>query len=352
MTATTMQAVRFHGPGGGIRVEEVPYPVAGPGEVVLRIAACGLCGSDVHFLEGMPAPGPVPITLGHEPAGTVEAVGDGVHGWAIGDRAAITLGNGCGTCPTCRSGNVNACPFLQVPGLHIDGAYAEAMAVPADCLVRIPDGVSFTAAALATDCVASPYHALKCRATLMKGERVVVVGVGGLGTQAVALAKILGAARIVAVDRSPAALDRAVRAGADVGVAVADGRDPVPEITDAAGGGVEVAVECVGHPETVTIGLRSLAPGGRLAVVGVGMMPPPIELPQALFALWELSVIGSFGSHRDDLEEVLALEADDMLDIGSAVSHQVDVTGVPGGLEQLRDHRDDPQRILMVPGTA
>jgi len=350
MTATTMQAVRFHGPGGGIRVEEVPYPSAGPGEVVMKVAACGLCGSDVHFLEGMPAPGPVPIVLGHEPSGTIESVGEGVHGWSVGDRVAVTLGNGCGVCPTCRSGAVNACPFMKVPGLHIDGAYSEAMAVPADSLVRIPDGVSFEAAALATDCVASPYHALKCRATLMKGERVVVVGVGGLGTQAVALAKILGAARIVAVDRSPAALDRAVRAGADVGVAVVDGRDPVPEITDAAGGGVEVAIECVGAPETVTIGLRSLAPGGRLAVVGVGMMPPPIELPQALFALWELSVIGSFGSHRDDLEEVLALEADDLLDIASAVSHRVDVAGVPEGLEQLRVHRDDPQRILMVPG--
>ncbi len=348
-TATTMRAARFHGPGAGIRVEEVPYPLAGPGEVVLKVAACGLCGSDVHFLEGMPAPGPVPITLGHEPAGTVESVGEGVHGWSVDDRVAVTLGNGCGVCPTCRAGNVNACPFLKVPGLHIDGAYAEAMVVPADALVRIPDGVSFAAAALATDCVASPYHALKCRATLMKGERVVVVGVGGLGTQAVALAKILGAARIVAVDRNPAALDRAVRAGADTGIEVVDGSDPVPEITAAAGGGVEVAIECVGTPETVTIGMRSLAPGGRLAVVGVGMQPTPIELPQALFALWELSMVGSFGSHRDDLEEILALEADDLLDIGSAVSHRVDVAGVPEGLEQLRAHRDNPQRILMVP---
>ncbi len=343
-----MRAVRWHGPPAGLRVEEVPRPEAGPGEVVVRVAACGLCGSDVHFLEGMPVPGGVPLTLGHEPAGVIESVGEGVTGWSVGDRVAVTLGAGCGECRTCRMGSPNACLSLIAPGLHIDGAYAEAIRVPASTLVRVPDGVSLAAAAVATDCVASPYHGLRCRARLQPGEQVVVVGVGGLGSQAVRLAKVLGAERVVAVDRSETALARAASNGADVTVLVCDGVDPVAEIRAAChGGGAEVAIECVGLPETVSVGFRSLIPGGRLVVVGVGMAPPPIDLPQALFSLWELSVVGTFGSHREDLEEILRMQADGVIDIDASISHRVVLDGVAAGLEMLRTRADEPQRIVM-----
>jgi len=159
-----MQAARLYGPGTEIKIEEVPYPVPGPGDVVVRVAACGICGSDVHFLEGMPVPAGLPFTLGHEPAGIVETIGVGVRDWQPGDRVALHLGAGCGTCRVCVSGHPNCCPHLVAPGLHIDGAFAEAIRVPAGTLVRVPDGVSLVAAAVSTDCVASPYHALACRA--------------------------------------------------------------------------------------------------------------------------------------------------------------------------------------------
>ncbi len=227
---TTMRAVRWHGLPAGLRIDDVPVPEPGPSDVVVRVAACGICGSDVHFLEGMPVPGGTPLTLGHEPAGIIESVGAGVTGWSVGDRVAITLGAGCGECRTCRMGHPNACLALIAPGLHIDGAFAEAIRVPASTLVRVPDGVSLAAAAVATDCVASPYHALKCRAKVRPGEQVVVVGVGGLGSQAVRLAKVLGAERVVAVDRSETALARAAASGADATVLVREGVDPVGEI--------------------------------------------------------------------------------------------------------------------------
>ncbi|MCZ7525662.1 MAG: zinc-binding dehydrogenase [Acidimicrobiia bacterium] len=347
----TMRAARFHGVGEGVRVEEVPYPEPGPGEVVVAVAACGICGSDVHFLEDVPVPGPLPMTLGHEAAGIVEALGEGVEGWTPGDRVALSLDGGCGTCRTCRAGSPNACLSLVVPGLHCDGAFAEALRVPAGGLVRVPDEVSLSSAAVATDCVATPFHALRCRGGLREGETVAVVGAGGLGSAAIALAGALGAGRVVAVDRSEAALERAKRAGATT-VLATPGEDPVPAVHEATDGGADLVVECVGTPETVSVGLRSLVQGGRLVAVGVGMQPPPIDYPQALFSLWELSVIGAFASHREDLEEVLALQAEGRIDIESWISHRVPLDGVVEGLEMLRTKRGDPQRVVMTTALA
>jgi len=235
---------------------------------------------------------------------------------------------------------VNACPFLKVPGLHIDGAYAEAMVVPADALVRIPERlVRPPPRSPRLRGVALPRS--QCRATLMKGERVVVVGVGGLGTQAVALAKILGAARIVAVDRNPAALDRAVRAGADTGIEVVDGSDPCRRSRPPPAAASRSRSSASARPRRSRWDAQP-RPRWSLAVWGVGMQPPPIELPQALFALWELSMVGSFGSHRDDLGRSSPWRPTTSSTSGRRCRTGVDVVaGVPEGLEQLRAHRDN-----------
>ena len=347
---TTMKAVRFHGSAEGLRVESVPVRAPGPDEVLVKVAACGLCGSDVHFLEGMPVPGPLPVTFGHEPSGTVVSAGDEAAEWQPGDRVAITISDGCGRCRTCRSGAPEACPQQRAPGLHLDGAFAEYVTVAASSLVRVPDGVSMAAAAVATDCVASPYHALKCRGRLNPGEQVVVIGIGGLGSMAVVLARQLGAGRVVAVDRSPAALARAMASGADDGVLVADDADATAAsrgLLAAVDGGAELVLECVGRPDTTTLGGLALVPGGRLVLVGVGMAAPPIPHPQALFALFEYSVIGSFASHKEDLIEVLRLEECGAIDIEAAISHRVTLEEVPAGYERLRQYQGDPQRIVM-----
>jgi propanol-preferring alcohol dehydrogenase len=342
-----MRAARFHGVDIPIRIEDVPYPVPGPGDVVVRVAACGICGSDIHFLEGMPVPAGVPITLGHEPAGVIESVGAEVSGWTPGDRVALHLGSGCGTCRTCQSGHPNCCQRLIAPGLHIDGAFAEAIRVPASSLVRVPDAVSLTAAAVATDCVATPYHALTCRARLRRGERVAVIGTGGVGGQAVRLASVLGAGQVVAVDLSAVALERAARSGASDCIHVSPGDDPAGRIRELTDGGADVVLECVGSPATVASGVRALLPGGRLIAVGVGMMPPMIDLPQALFSVTELSVLGSFGSHKEDLEEIFRLEAAGTIDIESSISHRLSLEQVAEGLEMLRTKTGDPQRIVV-----
>ncbi|OFV89190.1 MAG: hypothetical protein A3J75_06250 [Acidobacteria bacterium RBG_16_68_9] len=342
-----MRAARFHGAGRPLQIEEVPYPSAEAGEVVIRVAACGVCGSDLHFLEGMPVPAGLPVTLGHEPAGLVESVGANVTEWFPGDRVALHLANGCGTCRVCQAGQPNCCPHLVAVGLHIDGAFAEAVRVPAGCLVRVPADVSLAAAAVATDGVATPFHALKCRARLQRGERVAVIGVGGVGGHAVRLAGVLGAGQVVAVDRSPVALDRALRGGATDTLLVKADEDPALRIREVTDGGADLVLECVGVPETLAAGVRALRPGGRLIAVGVGMMPPQIDLPQAFFSLTELAVIGTFGSHREDVEEVLRLEASGRIDIESSISHRISLDEVPEGLEMLRTKKGDPQRIVV-----
>lgn len=342
-----MKAARFHGMGQPVAIEEVAYPEAGPEDVILRVSACGVCGSDIHFLEGMPVPGGLPFTLGHEPAGVIESFGSAVRGWEAGERVAVTLGMGCGECRACQAGHPNACPSMKAPGLHYDGAFAEAIRVAADCLVRVPDNVPMTSAALATDCVATPYHALKCRARMREGERVAVIGAGGIGNQGVVFARHFGAEEIVAVDRSEIALERAIKAGATATVKIEDGVDPTMAIRDAISGGADVALECVGIPETVSIAVRSLVGGGRAVAIGVGMLPPPIPIPQAFFCLAELSLLGSFASHKEDLAEVLELQASGAIDIETSISHRMPLDEAPEALEMLMSKRGDPQRIVV-----
>jgi threonine dehydrogenase-like Zn-dependent dehydrogenase len=347
MSGRSMRAARFHGAGTPIRIEEVPYPEAGPGEVVVRVVACGICGSDLHFLDGLPTLAPPPITLGHEPAGVIESLGDGVSGWAPGDRVALHVGRGCGKCRACLADHPTCCPELQAAGLNLDGAFAEAVRIPAANLVRVPENVSLAAAAVATDCVATPYHALACRGQLREGERVAVIGAGGLGGQALRLARVLGAAQVLAVDVSDTALQRAAGAGATATLLAGDGVDAAARVQELTGGGADLALECVGKPDTVAMGAGALHPGGRLVVVGVGMEPPRIDQPQVVFLSAELSVLGSFGSHQEDLVEVLRLQAAGSIDIDAAISHRLPLDELAAGLEMLRSKRGNPDRIVV-----
>jgi 2-desacetyl-2-hydroxyethyl bacteriochlorophyllide A dehydrogenase len=341
-----MHAARMQGPGTPIRIEEVPYPEPGPDDVVVRVAACGVCGSDLHFLEDMPLP-TSPITLGHEPAGVIESVGGEVDGWAVGDRVAIHPGTGCGSCPACRSGHPMSCASLICPGLHIDGAFAEAVRIPGKSLVHVPDGVDLAAAAVATDCVATTYHALKCRGGMRGGERVVVIGMGGLGGQTMRLASVMGASQIVAVDVSSAALERAKRFGATDTVLAVPGEDPSPQIRELTNGGVDLALECYGSPDTIAQCVNALDRGGTMVMVGVCMQPPRIDIPVAMLAIAEISVLGSFASHVEDLDEVLRMEAAGEIDICSSITHRLPLDQTPEALEMLKTKRGDPERIVI-----
>ncbi len=344
---TTMLAARLVAAGEPLRVEPVPVPAPGPGEILVAVHGCGLCGTDLHLaVDGDLPTKRTPITLGHEPAGVV--ADPGAHPLLrAGDRVGLLPAASCGACRWCLTGREALCDAAEVYGMDRDGALAEYIAVPGRAVVALPDEVPFDVAAIATDAVATPFHALRCRGRLQAGETVAVFGCGGIGTHAILLARLMGAGRIVAVDAEPAALARAERIGAD---AVVDARqdDLAREVRARAGGGLDLALECVGRPETVADAVRCLGKGGRAVLVGVGPGRPALP-PLHAFVGREQAVLASYGAHRGDLEDVYALVASGRLDLSGSVSARYPLTAADDALQHLARREGDVVRIVVQP---
>lgn len=349
MTApSSMQAARFHEVGEPLRIEEVPVPEVREDEVLVRMRAAGLCGSDVHIVfEGVTPTGFRPITLGHEPAGVVARTGARVTGWEEGDRVAVTSVLYCGSCRNCVSGHTEVCLSRKLVGIHVDGALAEYVAVPAKNLIRLPEDVSFPVGAILTDAVATPFHALVERAALRAGETVAVYGAGGLGLHAVQLARLLGAARIFVVDAREEQLERARRVGADVTLNAREG-SPVEAILDATGGlGVDVAAEFVGLQATIAQAVESVAPGGRAVVAGLG--PDPITtLPPTVFVRKQISLLGSYGFTKRNIEQIVDLVAAGRLELESSITHTFPLDEVNTALRYLHEKIENPVRVAVT----
>jgi Zn-dependent alcohol dehydrogenase len=238
--------------GSPLTVEELELAPPGPGEVLVRVAAAGVCHSDVHLADGHLGRERQPIVLGHEGAGTVEAVGAGVAHVAAGDRVAFCFVPSCGACAQCRAGHANLCvpageqnsrgvlgdgtTRLSFPGgepvkhfLSV-ACFAERCVVPAAGAVPLPAGLPLWQAALVGCSVVTGLGAVRNAARVRPGQSVAVIGCGGVGLQAVAGARLAGAARVVAIDRDPGKLERALRLGATDMVLAGDGRDPVARV--------------------------------------------------------------------------------------------------------------------------
>ena len=291
-----MRAVRIHEDGGPevLVLEEAPDPVAGPGEVLVRLRASALNHLDVWIRKGLPSV-PKPRILGADGAGVVEALGDDVSGFDLGERVVINPGIEAG------GGRIH------VIGEHGDGTNAELIAVPATNVHPIPEGLSFEEAAAFPLVFETAYRMLVTRAGLQEGEWVLTWGIGGgVSTATLAIAKALGA-RVVVTSSSDAKLERARELGADATVnhATADVKEAVKEATD--GHGVEVVVETVGEATWAT-SLQVAAPGGRIAVCGATTGPNP---PAALHRIWwkQLSILGSTMGTGEDFAGAYELVA-------------------------------------------
>lgn len=296
---------------------DIPEPVPGPGEVVVRIGAAGACHSDLHLMHDFDAgalPWAPPFTLGHENAGWVHRLGDGVTGLSVGQAVAVYGPWGCGECARCRTGAENYCEnpaAAPIPagggGLGLDGGMAEFLLVPAARqLVPLPDGLDPLHAAPLTDAGLTPYHAIRRSwPKLSPGTTAVVIGVGGLGHTAVEILKATTATRIIAVDTRKEALSVAEQAGADRLVQAGDrAGDEIRAAT--AGRGADVTLDFVGSDSTLALAAASTRVLGDLTIVGIAGG----TLPVSFFGVpYEVSVQTTYWGSRPELVEVLDLAA-------------------------------------------
>ncbi|MBM3556063.1 MAG: zinc-binding dehydrogenase [Alphaproteobacteria bacterium] len=346
---SAMRAARLDAPGKPLRIEAVAIPKPGPDEVLVRVEACGLCGTDLHLAVVGDIPVErAPITLGHEGAGTVVALGRDVTDRKEGDRVVLFPAAFCGRCRFCLKGRESLCDHAKVYGMGRDGALAEFITVPARATVPLPAGIPFAIGAIVADGVSTPFHALRSRGRLQAGETVAVVGCGGLGTHAILLARLMGAARIAAVDVDAGALARAKDAGAELAIDSAK-EDPAKAIRARFGRGVDLALEFVGLPQTVETAIKLLDKTGRAVVVGVGMGRPALP-PLAAFVGREQAVIGSFGMDRADIEDLLGLIAAGRLDLAASVSGRYPLAEINTALARLASKEGGVARVVIEPG--
>jgi D-arabinose 1-dehydrogenase-like Zn-dependent alcohol dehydrogenase len=291
-----------------LELADVPDLLAGPGEVVLRVKAVGLCGTDLKISKGLLGTS-LPLIPGHEVAGIVTQVAPGVGAPGVGDHVACYLYRPCGWCPRCRAGRETLCPTSTRLGFERDGGFAEFARVRAEEALPISKALAFPAAAVTMDAVVTAWRALKRRGKVKAGQTVAIVGVGGVGLSAISVARHLGA-RIAAVDRQEAPLARARQQGADLTTL---GEAAERAVVDWSGGGVDAAFEMSGSPHAFALATRLVHPGGR--VVTVGYAPgTDYGAESARLVLGELTIVGSrAGTPRDAREALAAVEAGTVL---------------------------------------
>lgn len=302
---TTMRAAVVPELGAKLEVRQLVVPEPGPGQVLVKIEASGLCHTDIHAAHGdWPVKPEPPFVPGHEGVGVVTATGPGATLHKVGDRVAIAwLGSACGHCQYCVAGWETLCEAQQNSGYSVDGSYAEYTVADDRYVVDVPSEISSLDAAPLTCAGVTTFKAIKV-ARLQPGETVSIVGIGGLGHLAVQYARLLGA-RVIAVDVEDAKLDLARALGADLTVNAVR-TDPVQAITDY--GGADVAIVTAASPRTFEQAYASLRRGGRLCCVG---LPADDKIAISVFdtVLSGKQVIGSIVGTRNDLADVFALHA-------------------------------------------
>ena len=323
--------------GHPLRWQEVPEPVIGDGEVLLRVRANGLCATDLKIAEGLVPTVSLPHIPGHEVAGEVAAVGAAVPGLQPGDHITVYPTESCGFCDYCRRGLENCCSTAPRTGFELNGGFAEYMRVAGRNAVKIAPSVPWAAAAIIPDALASVYHALTARARVQAGETVLIVGIGGLGIHAIQVANLLGA-RVIAADIAPDKLNGAAEfaPAALVNSRQQDLPEQVRELTD--GWGADVVVETVGGNAVAAVlpeSIASLRLGGRLAVLGYNYgIPLAVDTADLIYGQW--SILGSRASPLQDVVEVARLVEQGR--IKPVVSEQYPLQQAEQALARLREN--------------
>ncbi|QTH43449.1 NAD(P)-dependent alcohol dehydrogenase [Cohnella sp. LGH] len=332
-----------------VRLERRPTPRPRVDEVLIKVMAVGVCGSDVHYYEHGKIGRYIvdrPLVLGHECAGVVAAVGADVTRFAPGDRVAVEPGMTCGRCSACKSGRYNLCPdvrFLATP--PVDGAFAQYVAIREDFVFPIPEGVSFERAAM-NEPFSVGLHAVR-RAGLKTGDTVAILGMGPVGLLAVVAAKACGAARVFVSDVEPRRLDAALKLGAELAVH-AGNEDAAEAIRRATGGeGADVSIETAGNPRALRSALLATRRGGAVAVVG---LPPEgrVELDVSYLVDNEIDVRGVF-RYANTYPLGLSLLADPARKIEALFTDVFPLEETAAALERARANKSGSLKVFVYP---
>jgi len=336
-----MRAAVLREPASPVVIEEIPIPKPLRGEILVKVEACGVCHTDLHVMKGDVA-FPTPAVLGHEMAGEVVELGEGVDRLAVGDRVVTSFIMPCGTCRHCVAGRDDLCETFfamnRLNGTLYDGTsrlrrsdgsplamysmagLAEYAVTPVSAAYRRSDGIPASEAAILGCAFFTAFGAVRHRARVVAGERVAVIGTGGVGTGIVQFAAAFGASQVIAVDVAQDKLDLARENGATHTVDATTG-DPVAAVRELSDDGVDVAFEAIGLPETFVQGTEMVRDGGRLVAVGIGPRGSraPIEIMRVVRRA--ITIMGSYGARvRTDMPQVMRLAELGRIDPGRTVT--------------------------------
>ncbi|MBP1704912.1 MAG: Alcohol dehydrogenase, zinc-binding domain protein [Chloroflexi bacterium] len=351
--AATMEALVVLEPNR-VEIQQVPVPEPGPNEVLARVRAVSICGTDVHLVRGdYPGfwPPSFPFIPGHEWAGEIVAFGPGAerYGWKIGDRVAGTSHDACGVCQKCVEGRYNLCENYGKPGLHkqyghnVQGADATYVVHGVKCIFPLPDALSFEVGAV-IDPASIGLHVAN-RGAVAPGDTVAVTGAGAVGLLAGDAALVRGAARVIMVEPNPGRLARAAEMGFET--VDARGEDPVGTVRAMTGGlGADVVLECAGVPVTVQWALAMLRRGGRCAAVGIPTVG--VEVAMQRIVLDELELVGSRAT-AGEMRRVMPLVEQGRVRVADIITHRFPLADYAQALATLNDPASGAIKIIIVP---
>lgn len=329
--------------------KEVPEPKIGPQDVLVRVKACGICGSDIHGMDGSSGRRIPPIIMGHEAAGIICAVGDAVEGWKAGDRVTFDSTISCGECFYCRRGQINLCDNRRVLGVSCgdyrqDGAFAEYVAVPARILYRLPTEVSFEQAAM-IEPVSIAFHAVN-RTPVTINDTAVVVGAGMIGLLVIQTLRLAGCGKIIAVDIEPSRLEMARQMGADTGILAnrPDYREAVRSITE--GRGADLAVDVAGNTASLQTAMLSLRKGGALTLIG--NLSANVEFLLQTAVTGELTIYGSCASNGE-YPACIDMLSRGVIDVAPLMSAKAPLAEGAEWFQRLYSKQSDLMKVILEP---
>jgi L-iditol 2-dehydrogenase len=334
-----------------LELTDLPAPSPGSDEVLIRVAACGICGSDVHGYDGSSGRRIPPIVMGHEAAGVIAGVGSSVKNFSLGDRVTFDSTVYCGECPNCKRGNVNLCDRRQVLGVSCGdyrraGAFAEFVSVPARILYRLPDNFPFAEAAM-LEAVAVAIHGVNL-AQLAPNSTALVVGAGTIGILTLQALLAAGCAKVFITDVDGQRLELAQKLGATATLLSGDSLQS-EILARTSGEGVDVALECVGRNETVSASIDAVRKGGT--VVLVGNIAPNVNLPLQKVVTRQIRLQGSCAS-AGEYPQAIAWMAAGKIRVKPLITAVAPLEEGPRWFERLHAHEPNLLKVVLTPNAS